>query len=55
MAGGPPDKREGIVVESFVVAGTPSSGKAEDDDDPDFDVDLDDLDVDLDDEDPDLA
>jgi hypothetical protein len=48
VAGGDPDKREGIVVESFVLAGTPSSGKLGDD--GDADLDLEDIDVDLDDD-----
>jgi len=52
VAGGSPDKREGIIVESYVLAGTPASKLVEEEieDDPDFDVEgeLADIDVDLD-------
>merc|ERR1719456_895785 len=51
IAGGDPEKREGIVVETYILAGTPSSKKVDDDLDPDFenDGDLEDIDVELDD------
>jgi cathepsin B len=69
LAGGDPEKREGIMIESYVLAGVPSNKKvagAMDDTDADFDsdVDLEDIDVELDDDpekakepddDPDLA
>lgn len=55
IAGGDPEKREGIVIESYVLAGTPASKKLDDDEDfesDDIDLeDLEDVDVDLDDED----
>jgi len=49
IRGGDPEKREGIVIENYVVAGTPASQKL-DDTDPDMDSDIDLEDVDLDDE-----
>merc|ERR1711976_569528 len=71
VAGGDPEKREGIMIESYILAATPSNKKvagAMEDTDSDFDsdVDLEDIDVELDDdpekpkaadpdEDPDLA
>lgn len=52
VAGGDPDKREGLIVENYVLAGTPASKKVEsaDDTDTDFegDFDLEDVDADLD-------
>lgn len=53
VAGGDPEKREGIVVETFVIAGTPASKKVdawEDNDEFESDIDLEDADIDLDDE-----
>merc|ERR1712072_640770 len=55
VAGGNPEKREGIMVESYVFAATPSNKKVTDgmeDTDKDFDadVDLEDIDVELDDD-----
>lgn len=51
VAGGDPEKREGIMVETYILAATPSSKKVDDDLDPDFenDGDLEDIDVELDD------
>lgn len=52
IAGGDPDKREGIVVENYVVAATPASRKVDDamggDDEFESDVDLEDVDLDED-------
>mmetsp|Transcript_127550 Transcript_127550/g.232205 ORF Transcript_127550/g.232205 Transcript_127550/m.232205 type:complete len:404 (+) Transcript_127550:1-1212(+) len=55
IAGGDPDKREGIMIESYVLAGIPSNKKVEDgmsdmDFEGDIDTDLEDIDVDLDDD-----
>jgi cathepsin B len=48
LAGGDPQSREGIIVETYVLAGTPASGKLGDD--ADDDIDLEDIDLDLDDD-----
>jgi len=48
LAGGDPQAREGIIIETYVLAGTPASGKLGDD--ADDDIDLEDIDLDLDDE-----
>lgn len=47
------DKKEGIIAESYVLAGTPASAKVDADEDADFeaDVDLEDVDADLEDDD----
>jgi cathepsin B len=52
IRGGNPSNREGIVVETFMVAGMPASGQdSVDDEDPDFETDLDvDIDADLEDD-----
>jgi cathepsin B len=49
LAGGDPEKREGIMVETYVLAGTPASKSVDDDVDPDFEDDMEDIDVELDD------
>jgi len=49
VAGGDHQKRESIMIETYVVAGTPASGKLGDD--ADDDIDLEDIDLDLEDED----
>merc|ERR1719291_946489 len=38
LAGGDPQSREGIIVETYVLAGTPASGKLGDDADDDIDL-----------------
>merc|ERR1711976_835145 len=54
VAGGEPEKREGIILETYILAATPSHNKVElevDEKEDDFesDVDLEDIDVELDD------
>lgn len=46
LRGGDPEKKEGIVVETYVLAGTPASASAADEDDFEADVDLEDVDID---------
>lgn len=48
--GGDPEKREGIVIETYMMAGTPASKKVEDDTDADFEADTDLENADLDDD-----
>jgi cathepsin B len=56
VAGGSPEKREGIIIESYILAGVPANQKVSDDLDdldPDFEEDggdLDDIDVELEDD-----
>lgn len=52
VAGGDPEKREGIMIENYVLAATPSNKKvgADDDIDSDFEADLEDIDAELDDD-----
>mmetsp|Transcript_86721 Transcript_86721/g.250461 ORF Transcript_86721/g.250461 Transcript_86721/m.250461 type:complete len:387 (-) Transcript_86721:77-1237(-) len=47
LRGGDPEKREGVILETFAVAGTPASSKVEDaDSEFEADVDLEDIDLD---------
>merc|ERR1712061_498907 len=53
IAGADPEKKEGIVIETYVLAGTPASKKVEqweDNDEFESDIDLEDNDIDLDDD-----
>jgi len=54
VAGGEPEKRESIIIESYVIAAVPLNKKVEGDSESDFesDVDMDDIDVELDAEKP---
>jgi cathepsin B len=46
LRGGDPEKKEGIVVETYVIAATPASAAAAEEDDFEADVDLEDVDID---------
>merc|ERR1712072_338062 len=52
VAGGDPEKREGIMIESYILAAVPANQKVgdADDSDADFEADLEDIDADLDDD-----